>query len=748
MEYRANSPSSVTKGDDGSEGDGAAAYIPGQNVCIGDDSCINVEDVLKSPQFAAPPSINPGMASAYSALDSDSGDACTCSVGQMQSELYHNPSQPNSVHRRMCPISHLCQDMTNLNVSSRKQKTQTAVNLPSGMNSVDTIPSSSLTGPVTLYQTNNITINKPINVTDSSNINIGEHSTMIHEAPPAHTLNQPTYENTVPQTCATDRTLMRGDMSHNVWGAAVKECISELQDHYSCIISKLQPIPWCDWHEIRLTDVYTKLELEERRGVFRPIRLEKIFDTLPDTHTLPKRIIIRGNPGIGKSTLCRKLAYDWATGAYYMVNHFDVVLLIEVRQMTGTIKDAISDQLLPHDMKDDVRNDFFHFIENHQERVAIILDGIDELNSNIRTDIKKFIDRKIYKRVTVLVTSRPDKDMHIPQLCYDRFIVNNGYTLDNGIDFIHRYFKHNVQESCCSELVDGIRTSLYLQDLASNPLNIILLCIIWQENKTMPQTKHELFNLLEYCVTRRFCMKMGIEMPGNDIPDECQTLLHEISEIAFEGIMDETYRFKESNLRKRYKDSLFYKMGFMTEELSTAIIKTTTFLVFPHKTIQERFAARYLMHLPGKKRQRHIETLAYSNSYNVLVHASGYMNNQDADIAHLINSVHMVYETYLSLEDRDINVSKIKQNVDEYICLALECIYESKCNSQLIKKLTSFIKRDICVPLPTCKTSTLYTLASILQHKSCRFKSLHVIIGEDDQNKWEILLGGIAKNSP
>ena len=69
----------------------------------------------------------------------------------------------------------------------------------------------------------------------------------------------------------------------------------------------------------------------------------------------PRVVLIEGNPGMGKTTYCQKLAHDWSVGEIPPGASFPevkILLLLKCRDMhmkTASIEEAIGDQLLPHD---------------------------------------------------------------------------------------------------------------------------------------------------------------------------------------------------------------------------------------------------------------------------------------------------------------------------------------------------------------------------------------------------------------
>ena len=67
----------------------------------------------------------------------------------------------------------------------------------------------------------------------------------------------------------------------------------------------------------------------------------------------PRSSLIEGQPGMGKTTYCKKLVYGWAIGKQEtggFLPSFKIVLFIKCRDMKGDLWAAIDDQLLPRDM--------------------------------------------------------------------------------------------------------------------------------------------------------------------------------------------------------------------------------------------------------------------------------------------------------------------------------------------------------------------------------------------------------------
>ena len=128
----------------------------------------------------------------------------------------------------------------------------------------------------------------------------------------------------------------------------------------------LCPFPWCeDELQLKLSNIFTRLKIvsrtKERSKLTDDIvSMTEIFKSRPECHN-PRVVLIEGNPGIGKTTYCQKVAYDWSTGEIPPDASFpevNILLLLKCRDMhmkTADIEEAIDDQLLPQAGKKEKR---------------------------------------------------------------------------------------------------------------------------------------------------------------------------------------------------------------------------------------------------------------------------------------------------------------------------------------------------------------------------------------------------------
>ncbi|XP_070536468.1 uncharacterized protein [Ptychodera flava] len=92
-----------------------------------------------------------------------------------------------------------------------------------------------------------------------------------------------------------------------------------LQEKYKRHYKDFKPIPWNTDVSLSLTEIYTRLKVIKINKGWRFKQGDTIENELEifqnkDAELPCRRIAIEGAPAMGKSTFCRKLAYDWACG--------------------------------------------------------------------------------------------------------------------------------------------------------------------------------------------------------------------------------------------------------------------------------------------------------------------------------------------------------------------------------------------------------------------------------------------------
>ena len=100
-------------------------------------------------------------------------------------------------------------------------------------------------------------------------------------------------------------------------GFDVAEHINQTRQLYTTREGWLAPFPWCEGEfYFHLDDIFTRLIMvsrEKTRGVATNKITEMSAILQPHEEcSNPRTVLIEGKPGMGKTTYCNKIAYDWA----------------------------------------------------------------------------------------------------------------------------------------------------------------------------------------------------------------------------------------------------------------------------------------------------------------------------------------------------------------------------------------------------------------------------------------------------
>ena len=375
--------------------------------------------------------------------------------------------------------------------------------------------------------------------------------------------------------------------------------------------SQLRPLLWDSTIELPLDDVYTRLKIVSRRKAdFRmddnEVNVFDIFTALDKGEDV--MTLVEGSPGIGKTTFCLKLAYDWAHGkipAECSFPKFEIVLLLKCRDIHEDIMETISEQLLPEDMEEKTKERLFDFIKDfhNQEKTLIILDGLDELPKDSERYVDKLLQRRILSFCYVLATSRQERGIDVrKRYGFDILLEIKGFTESDAFDYIRKHFKNvgPLHSSKGESLIKEMEENTLLHALRNNPLNLLLLCVIYEDYEgNLPSSRSELYQIIVLCLLKRYCAKHNPAAlkDYNDLEKQFEDTILALGELAWLCLLSDRYCFRESELaalERRYKGLVSRHIGLVYKEESLRRLMPQHEYYFLHKTFQEYLAAAFI----------------------------------------------------------------------------------------------------------------------------------------------------------
>ena len=371
------------------------------------------------------------------------------------------------------------------------------------------------------------------------------------------------------------------------------------------------PLVWSKGMKLQLKEVYTRLRVVSRRKAgSSEIDVDDIFGSSQEDND--PLVLVEGSPGIGKTTFCLKLAHDWANAAMPRnFPSFKLVFLLKCRDMEGDIvKDVVEEvfeQLLPEDLKEKNKEGLVNFLEDldNQKQILILLDGLDELPKESEDRVNKVLGRKRLSFCYVLATTRREKGIDTRKnFKFDICLAIEGFSEENSFEYIRKHFRNiGTEHSSKGErLMEEIKQNPLLGDLQSNPLNLLLLCVVYEDHEgSLPSSFTDLYQTIVRCLLRRYCAKKELKASekDEDLDKQFERTIVALGELAWKCLLNGRLSFYEEELEEVERSNeniVARRLGLVYKEESLKRLKPRHAYTFLHKTFQEYLAASYIAH--------------------------------------------------------------------------------------------------------------------------------------------------------
>ncbi|XP_078368627.1 uncharacterized protein LOC144652487 isoform X2 [Oculina patagonica] len=376
----------------------------------------------------------------------------------------------------------------------------------------------------------------------------------------------------------------------------LKECQRQLRDIYNTT-SKVKIIPWDSESAIHITEIYTQLSWvkddRKARGVTKE-RLEDYTDIFKgDKHyPKPRRILVYGRPGIGKTVFTQKTTFDWSQQRKEVFRKFDIVLLIKLRDVCDLqdIHAILSaSELLANDGMISVDNMYDYILKN-QERVLLILDGYDEYSAGTSSPVVDIWESRLLRDCHVIMTTRELKAGKLRKRSHVQFGINGFDSEDQIKKFARKLLK---DEKDVEEFVIYLKEK-DLKGMAEIPLLLLMLCLLWKgkHHRGLPQSRAGIYTgfiqtLLDHLIEKDADAKQFRNV------DDYKEELCKLGKLAFDALLQDCLSFHISELPDVILSTKLIEVGLF-HVLNVASLTPEKAVVFIHKSLQEFLAAFYL----------------------------------------------------------------------------------------------------------------------------------------------------------
>ncbi|PGH27907.1 hypothetical protein AJ80_00457 [Polytolypa hystricis UAMH7299] len=294
--------------------------------------------------------------------------------------------------------------------------------------------------------------------------------------------------------------------SNGVDAGDVREALEKYTEPLSVQTVLGQKLPICK-HHIKLEVVESSISGTQSSrsscvGLTELFKERKLKNGQIDR---PKRILIQGRPGIGKSTLCKQILHEYSKQLGII---FRWVLWVPLRsfEQAENLEMFIKNEYFPNEPKrDDLSKVLYQRIfEEDRKHTLLILDGWDEVRSWKADKANRIFELAAYDNV--VITSRSSGWDSGCGVSVD--LELNAIGFDDGT--IVEYFENEEilgSKAMVEEFATFIRDNPSIWELVQVPMHLDLLCSSWDQLRSKIQSGSipTITMLYQTMVTRLWC---------------------------------------------------------------------------------------------------------------------------------------------------------------------------------------------------------------------------------------------------
>lgn len=356
-------------------------------------------------------------------------------------------------------------------------------------------------------------------------------------------------------------------------------------------------------NRLELTELLREVSPEKfERFSLSPVREKRV----PGLEAVEKhsKLMILGKPGAGKTTFLKHLAMQ-CVGGKFQANRVPIFITLKDFAEVDGIPDFLTyiDVLINSTSSPNVQT----ILDNG--RALILLDGLDEVRETdakrVLRQIQQFSERNA--RNAFVITCR----IAAREYTFEKFTEVEVADFDNAqiADVSGKWFRCKQDEVKAESFLHKLKENPPIRELATSPLLLILLCLVFEDSGDFPANRSELYQNGVDVLLKKWDSKRNIERDQVYKKLSLKRKEDLLSQIAYCTFETGNYFFKQKDVERQIREFIENLPGASTDEEtlnldSEAVLKSIeaqhglfverarSIYSFSHLTFHEYFAAR------------------------------------------------------------------------------------------------------------------------------------------------------------
>ena len=329
-----------------------------------------------------------------------------------------------------------------------------------------------------------------------------------------------------------------------------------------------------------------------------------------------QRVLLKGDPGRGKTMLCRKITLDWSKKVF---TKFCIVFLVFLKLVKSgaSIESIIMEQNPFLNSVKVTQSKLKSMLETFGSCCLVIFDGLDEHDIGTNADLVAIMKGEKYPNLNVIVTARPQAVRKM-EIYFPLVVRVRGFTPAKAREFASKILPNK----------EKIKTVMHFSpvdfkghhSIHRSPILLSFLCLLIKEDDIdlTEKTIHtgEIYLRMIRCLYERFLKRKGRQFEQNSFIK----VMVSMGKLAFETLLSGNPLLEKSEVLQEVGDDAFdygLLIGHENAHTSTRNEVAGTLVTFADRSIQEFLAAFYFIWMLNQKHT--INSLLGDDADNIIL---------------------------------------------------------------------------------------------------------------------------------
>ena len=333
---------------------------------------------------------------------------------------------------------------------------------------------------------------------------------------------------------------------------------------------------------------------QESSAVKRPKREYHISSS---KQTKSDKILMKADPGMGKTTQCKKITFDWAMRLF---THFHIVLLVFLKLVNPG--EAIENIIIK-------QNPYMKGLKITEQKLGsildtlgsnclLILDGLDEHALGTNNDVFSIIRGEKYLGCNIIVISRPHSSGEVERY-FPTVVRVEGFTKIKATQFASKILTDEKDKSKIDDVLN-FSPADFREDIPIHKCPILLsfICLLVKEDQIDLSDKSvdigEIYFRMVRCLYKKFTIRKDREFEVSSFIQ----VLRLVGKLALQTLLSDDPLLRRSSVIKEVGSEAFDYGLLIGHEDAHRLIRDETadiLVTFPHRTIQEFLGVLYFV---------------------------------------------------------------------------------------------------------------------------------------------------------